>query len=137
MQVAVGGAHGDVCIYDISSGRLQAVQRMHVDEGPVTALACRLLPQQRHDVATAAAPRALDGGGLVEGPMGLPWRLPPHSNLSPPALEQQMRAGEAAAGHRRVGTGRVGCSCSSAWWLVASASQQPISLWPCAYPENQ
>ena len=79
VQVAAGSKHGDVCMYDISSGRLEAVQRIHLDEGPVTALACRLMPQHRHDTATAIAPRGRDGGSLVEGPMGLPWRLPPHS----------------------------------------------------------
>ncbi|PNH00981.1 hypothetical protein TSOC_013170 [Tetrabaena socialis] len=74
LMAAAGSDRGDVCVYDISTKRLEAVQRFHVDVGPVTALACRTTPQQAHDMATALAPRTLDGGGAVAGPAGLPWR---------------------------------------------------------------
>ncbi|GFR47624.1 hypothetical protein Agub_g9363, partial [Astrephomene gubernaculifera] len=77
LMVATGTDRGDICVYDISTFRMEAVQRFHADEGHITTLAVRLTPRQAHDTATAAAPRGLDGGGVVSGPMGLPWRTSP------------------------------------------------------------
>ncbi|GLC56054.1 hypothetical protein PLESTB_001059600 [Pleodorina starrii] len=74
LMVAAGTDHGVVCLYDISTSRLEAVQRFRAGDGPISALAGRLTRRQAHDVVTAAGPRGLDGGGVVEGPVGLPWR---------------------------------------------------------------
>lgn len=80
-QVAAGTDSGEVVLVDISAGTLQLVQRFRVDAGPVTALAARLSAQQLYAAATAEGPRGLDGGSVVDGPMGLPWRLPPYSGV--------------------------------------------------------
>ncbi len=84
MQVAVGTDCGTVCVYDISTSRLRAVQRFAAygvpdplaDATPVSCLAARGSPRHMAAAATAGAPRGLDGGGVLRGPGGLPWREP-------------------------------------------------------------
>ncbi|GLI62308.1 hypothetical protein VaNZ11_004915 [Volvox africanus] len=77
LLVAAGTDQGIVCMYDISTSRLVVVQRFTAGEGPITALSTRLTPRQVYDVATAAAPRGPDGGGVLVAPVGLPWRSSP------------------------------------------------------------
>ncbi|KAG2485595.1 hypothetical protein HYH03_015659 [Edaphochlamys debaryana] len=76
LMLATGTDQGDVCMYDISSARLEAVQRFRADAGPVTALAAGIAPVLAAGAATATAPRGRDGGGVVAGPGGMPWRGP-------------------------------------------------------------
>lgn len=79
LQVAAGTDNGDVVLLDISMRMLQPVQRFHADAGPITAITARLTAQQLYELSTASGPRGLDGGGVVDGPMGLPWRLQPYA----------------------------------------------------------
>jgi hypothetical protein len=75
MQVAAGSSTGAITVFDATTRLLMAVQRFQVDFGPVDALAVCLPAEAARKVALAQGPRHLDGGGVVEPPAGLPWRL--------------------------------------------------------------
>lgn len=136
-------------LLDISAGSLQPVQRFHVDDGPVSAIAARLTARQLYELSSAQGPRGLDGGGVVGGPVGLPWRLPPYaedadagspkgvpmgslSRVCPKAWSCRLRRGLARQHGIRVRTWWA-CALLRPSMLLARAPQRmsSISGWPC------
>ena len=74
--MAAGTSLGTVTLYDISTGPLMATQRLQApDAGPVSELSACLPVALERRVAVAEGTRPLDGGGVVDRPVGLPWRL--------------------------------------------------------------
>ncbi|GAX80608.1 hypothetical protein CEUSTIGMA_g8043.t1 [Chlamydomonas eustigma] len=74
--LAAGSSLGTVTVYDMTTSKLQAIQRLTVDSGPVSSLAACLPFQLERQVASTHGTRPFDGGGVVGWPAGLPWRLP-------------------------------------------------------------